>query len=121
MLGLGVPGRHLRGRPAHLVEHGVLAVDHPDGSGGCTVIRVLLAEDQGMVRGALAALAGARTRRRGRGPGRQRAAVVPAAREHRPDVALLDIEMPGMNGLDVTALLTRVTVMLLTGQLASGG
>ncbi|MGA8117882.1 MAG: response regulator transcription factor [Actinocatenispora sp.] len=67
------------------------------------MIRVLLAEDQGMMRGALATLLGLEddlvvVAKVGRGD-----EVVPAALEHRPDVALLDIEMPGLSGLDAAA------------------
>ena len=69
------------------------------------MIRVLLAEDQGMMRGALALLLGLEpdievVAEVGTGD-----AVLDAAREHRPDVALLDIEMPGMSGLDAAAVL----------------
>jgi two-component system, NarL family, response regulator DesR len=69
------------------------------------MIRVLLAEDQGMVRGALAAL----LRLEGdievvaeiaRGD-----AVVPAALQTQPDIALLDIEMPGEDGLSAAKAL----------------
>ncbi|KAK1181903.1 response regulator transcription factor [Streptomyces sp. NBS 14/10] len=68
-------------------------------------IRVLLAEDQSMVREALAALLGLEgdievVAQVARGD-----EVMDAAREHRPDVALLDIEMPGMTGLDAAAAL----------------
>jgi two-component system response regulator DesR len=71
------------------------------------MIRILIAEDQSMVRGALAALLAfepdlevvAEV-----GSGDQ---VVPAAREHRPDVALLDIEMPGIDGIEAAAALRR--------------
>jgi two-component system, NarL family, response regulator DesR len=71
------------------------------------MIRILIAEDQSMVRGALAALLAfepdlevvAEV-----GSGDQ---VVPAAREHRPDVALLDIEMPGTDGIEAAAALRR--------------
>jgi two-component system response regulator DesR len=64
------------------------------------VIRVLVAEDQSMVRGALRALLELEeditvVAEVGRGD-----EVLPAAREHVPDVALLDIEMPGQDGIE---------------------
>jgi two-component system response regulator DesR len=71
------------------------------------VIRVLIAEDQGMVRGALASLLGLE-------PDIQVVAQVPrgdevlaAASAAQPDVALLDIEMPGATGLEAAAELQR--------------
>jgi two-component system response regulator DesR len=69
------------------------------------VIRVLLAEDQAMVRGALAALLTlqpdiAIVAEVARGD-----EVVPAALAASPDVALLDIEMPGLDGLEAAAAL----------------
>ncbi|MER6633652.1 response regulator transcription factor [Streptomyces sp. NPDC000987] len=68
-------------------------------------VRVLLAEDQGMMRGALALLLGMEddievVAQVGTGD-----AIVDAALLHRPDVALLDIELPGMSGLDAAAAL----------------
>ncbi|MER7061999.1 response regulator transcription factor [Streptomyces albidoflavus] len=73
------------------------------GLGKC--VRVLLAEDQGMMRGALALLLGMEpdlevVAQVGSGD-----EVVSAALEQRPDVALLDIEMPGLSGLEAAALL----------------
>ncbi|TQS26092.1 response regulator transcription factor [Microbispora sp. KK1-11] len=67
------------------------------------MIRVLLADDQALVRGALAAMLSlepdievvAQV-----GSGEE---VVEAARRSRPDVALLDVQMPGRDGLEVTA------------------
>jgi two-component system response regulator DesR len=69
------------------------------------VIRVLIAEDQSMVRGALRALLEleedlAVVAEVGRGD-----QVVDAAREHSPDVALLDIEMPGCDGIEAARAL----------------
>ncbi|MFE7134844.1 response regulator transcription factor [Streptomyces sp. NPDC057638] len=66
-------------------------------------VRVLLAEDQGMMRGALALLLGLEedievVAQVGRGD-----EVTAKALETRPDVALLDIEMPGRSGLDAAA------------------
>lgn len=63
------------------------------------MIRVLLAEDQAMVRGALSALLSREkdievVAEVGRGD-----EVVQTARASQPDVALLDIEMPGLDGL----------------------
>jgi two-component system response regulator DesR len=71
------------------------------------VIRVLIAEDQGMVRGALKALLAlegdieivAETDRADR--------VVPLALESKPDVALLDIEMPGGDGITAAGELRK--------------
>ncbi|KAA6220275.1 response regulator [Streptomyces filamentosus] len=66
-------------------------------------VRVLLAEDQGMMRGALALLLGLEpdievVAQVGRGD-----EIVERALVARPDVALLDIELPGRSGLDAAA------------------
>jgi two-component system response regulator DesR len=80
--------------------------------------RLLLADDQSLVRGALAALLGLESDLEvvaevGRGD-----EVLEACREHRVDVALLDVEMPGMDGIDVTRLLKEqlphVRVLIVT-------
>ena len=68
-------------------------------------VRLLLADDQEMVRQALGTLLGLEddfevVASVGRGD-----EIVTAAREHRPDVALLDIEMPGLDGLAAAAVL----------------
>jgi len=71
------------------------------------VIRVLLADDQAMVRGALATVLGlepdievvAQV-----GSGEE---VLDAAAASAPDVALLDVQMPGKDGLQVAAELHR--------------
>jgi two-component system response regulator DesR len=82
------------------------------------VIGVLLAEDQAMVRGALASLLGLEpdievVAEVGRGD-----EVLDAARRAAPHVALLDIGMPGLDGLEVAELLREqlpeVRVLILT-------
>ncbi|GAA2618451.1 response regulator transcription factor [Dactylosporangium fulvum] len=70
-------------------------------------IRILLAEDQGMMRGALALLLGLESDLEVVAQVATGDAIVPAALEARPDVALLDIEMPGGDGLTATAELRR--------------
>lgn len=82
------------------------------------MIRVMIAEDQAMVRGALAALLTLEgdieiVAQVARGD-----EVVAAAQAIHPDVALLDIEMPGMDGLDAAAALRdqepRCRTLILT-------
>ena len=63
------------------------------------MIRVLLAEDQAMVRGALSALLGLEEDIEVVAEVARGDEVVAAACTARPDVALLDIEMPGGGGL----------------------
>ncbi|MGW8974353.1 response regulator transcription factor [Streptomyces platensis] len=69
------------------------------------MIRVLLAEDQSMVREALAALLSLEDDLEVVAQAARGDEVLPAARKHAVDVALLDIEMPGLNGLDAAAAL----------------
>jgi len=67
------------------------------------MIRVLLAEDQGMVRGALAALLSLEDDIEIVAEVDNGNAAVERALVVKPDVALLDIEMPGKDGLEVAA------------------
>ena len=68
-------------------------------------MRVLLAEDQAMVRGALAALLALEEDVEIVAEASRGDEVIPAALDTLPDVALLDIEMPGGDGLDAAAAL----------------
>ena len=92
------------------------------GLAGAAMIRVLIAEDQGMVRGALASLLELE-------PDIDVVAQVPrgdevveAALAAKPDVALLDIEMPGATGLEAAEQLrsaapdTRVLILTTFGR-----
>jgi two-component system response regulator DesR len=71
------------------------------------MIRVLLAEDQGMVRGALAALLQLEEDIEVVAEVARGDEVLAAALESQPDVALLDIEMPGSSGLEAAQILSR--------------
>lgn len=78
------------------------------------MIRVLIADDQDLVRGGLAALLGLEegievVAEVGRGD-----LVEAAVAEHDPDVVLLDIEMPGLSGLDVAERLRGHRVIIVT-------
>jgi two-component system, NarL family, response regulator DesR len=68
-------------------------------------VRVLLAEDQAMVRGAIAALLDLEEDIEIVAEASRGDEVVPAALQSVPDVALLDVEMPGGNGLIAAAAL----------------
>src|ERR1700712_2672530 len=91
---------------------------HSRRDSGRVMIRVLIAEDQGMVRGALASLLSLEhdievVAQVARGD-----EVLAAARAAQPDIALLDIEMPGQTGLEaaeeLAAALPSCRVLILT-------
>ncbi|MEV0737046.1 response regulator transcription factor [Streptomyces sp. NPDC050549] len=82
------------------------------------MIRVLLADDEHLIRGALRALLSAEVglgvvADTGRG-----SAVLPLSLEHRPDVAVLDVMLPDMTGLDAAEQLREhlpsCRILLLT-------
>lgn len=88
------------------------------------MIRVVLAEDQAMVRGAFAQLLDLQpdvTVVATAGDGDEALAAVA---EHRPDVLLTDIEMPGRTGLDVAQALSErgdpTRVLIITTFARSG-
>jgi len=71
------------------------------------MIRLLLADDQELIRSALAALLALEddfevVAAVGRGD-----EVIAAARAHNPDIALLDIDMPGIDGIAVAGVLAQ--------------
>ncbi len=85
-------------------------------------IRVLIAEDQTMVRGALSALLSLEEDMEIVAEVSRGDEVVPAAMDSLPDVALLDIEMPGGDGLSAAAALKeslpscRVLILTVFGR-----
>ncbi|HET6626846.1 MAG TPA: response regulator transcription factor [Nocardioidaceae bacterium] len=85
-------------------------------------IRLLLADDQALVRGALAALLALEPDLEVVAEVGSGDEVVPACQEHHPDVALLDVEMPGMDGIAAARALkqampaTRVLIVTTFGR-----
>lgn len=86
------------------------------------MIRLVLAEDQAMVRGALAALLGLEPDVEVVGEAGDGLQAWKLIAEHRPDVLLTDIEMPGLTGLDLAVRLqeaqssTRVVILTTFGR-----
>ncbi|HEY4421034.1 MAG TPA: response regulator transcription factor [Pseudonocardia sp.] len=86
------------------------------------MITVLLADDQALIRGALAAMLGLEPDIEVVAQVGSGAEVVPAALRTLPDVALLDVQMPGGDGLDAAAALRaalptcRVVVLTTFGR-----
>jgi two-component system, NarL family, response regulator DesR len=71
------------------------------------MIRVLIAEDQAMVRGALASLLRLEDDIEIVSEVERGDRVLTAARTTKPDIALLDIEMPGLDGIAAASELAR--------------
>jgi len=82
------------------------------------MIRVLLADDEAMVRAGIMAILAHDPEIEVVAEAGDGAAAVEAARRHRPDVALLDIRMPGLDGLSATgqlrAAVPSAAVIILT-------
>ncbi|MGH3946099.1 MAG: response regulator transcription factor [Pseudonocardiaceae bacterium] len=84
------------------------------------MIKVLLADDEDLIRVALAALLGLEPDLDVVAQASDGRAAVDAALAHRPDVAVVDLEMPALDGLEVTTELARAlpscAVVILTGR-----
>ncbi|MFV2119438.1 response regulator [Streptomyces sp. Act-28] len=82
-------------------------------------VRVLLADDEHLIRGALAALLGLEDDLEVVAEAASGPEAIAMARAHRPDVAVLDLQMPGLDGVRVaTALraeLPDCQTMIVTG------
>ena len=84
------------------------------------MIRVLLADDEELIRVAVAALLDLEPDLEVVAQAADGRAAVRAALAHRPDVAVVDLRMPALDGLQVAAELARAlpscAVVILTGQ-----
>ncbi|QMU78123.1 response regulator transcription factor [Streptacidiphilus sp. PB12-B1b] len=69
------------------------------------MIRILMAEDMHMVRGALVALLRLEDDFDVVAEVERGDAILPSCHEHRPDVAIIDISLPGLDGLSAAALI----------------
>jgi two-component system response regulator DesR len=83
------------------------------------VIRIMLAEDQHLIRGALTALVGLEDDMEVVAAIDHGDAILGTAKRVRPDVAVLDIDLPGIDGLTAAARLRdelpQTRVLILTG------
>jgi two-component system, NarL family, response regulator DesR len=84
------------------------------------MIRVLLADDEELIRVALAALLGLESDIEVVAQASDGRAAVDSALAHRPDVAVVDLEMAQLDGMQVTSELARAlpscAVVILTGR-----
>src|SRR5690606_15492523 len=94
--GRGVPAR----RPRPAPERGDRARSHP---GGGVMIRVLLADDETLIRDAVASLLGLEDDLEIVAVAASGTEAVAAASKYAPDVAVLDLQMPGLDGIEVAA------------------
>ena len=86
---------------------GGVAVAGLASGGALAVIRLLIADDQELIRGAFAALLGLEQDFEVVATVARGDQIVDAARRHRPDVALIDIEMDGIDGLTAAGVLSQ--------------
>src|SRR5262249_61704272 len=90
------------------------------GQGGRAVIRVLLADDQDVVRLGLRVLVDSEEDLTIVGDAADGLRVVELAKQVRPDVILMDVRMPGVDGIEATRRivadpqLTAVRIIVLT-------
>jgi DNA-binding NarL/FixJ family response regulator len=112
------PGRHVRRRPP--ARSGLSRPGAVPAAGWGAMIRVLLADDQDLVRAGFRALLDAQDDLEVVGEAGDGEEAVQLARRQRPDVVLMDIRMPGTDGLAATRViaaddrLAEVRVVILT-------
>ena len=86
-------------------------------------VRVLIADDQRLFAEALEAILSSDARIEVVARAADGQAALELAREHRPEVVLMDIAMPVMDGIDATAAirgeLPKTSVIVLTGSAAA--
>ena len=81
------------------------------------MIRIMLADDQALLRASLSALLNTEPGMRVVGTAENGAEAVELAASLRPDVVLMDVRMPGTNGIDATRKITEdpaIRVIILT-------